>query len=83
MRWGNSPGPGPGFLPIVLGVAGVVVATLLLAGSFQKRKRAMEKEDLPSQDKEARKGLIRIFGYIAAPAVLIALYEALGSLGCK
>ena len=78
--------PGPGFFPIVLGAAGVVIASLLVAGSFLKQQRAKKKElpseeqELPSRDKEARKGLIRIFGFIIALTALVSFYEVLGSL---
>jgi len=36
--------PGPGFFPIALGAAGVVIASLLVAGSFLAQQRATKKE---------------------------------------
>ena len=43
LEMGELSRPGPGLLPVVLGAAGVVIASLLVAGSYLKQKRE-EKE---------------------------------------
>ncbi len=81
LEMGELSRPGPGLFPLVLGAAGVVIASLLVTSSYLQQKREGKKEP-PSFDqmKESKKGLLRIVGYILALAALVCFYELLGSL---
>jgi hypothetical protein len=85
LEMGELSRPGPGFFPIVLGAAGVVIASLLVAGTYLQQKKEREKEapprgiESPSQEKDARQGFIRIVAFILALTALVGLYEILGS----
>ena len=86
LEMGELSRPGPGFFPIVLGAAGVVIASFLVAGTYLRQKKVREKEmapggiESPSQEKEDRQGFIRIVAFIITLMALVGFYETLGSL---
>jgi hypothetical protein len=91
LEMGELSRPGPGFFPTVLGAAGVVIASFLVAGTYLRQKKEREKEvppggiESPSAEKdakEARQGFTRIVAFILALTALVGLYEILGSLVC-
>jgi putative tricarboxylic transport membrane protein len=81
LEMGELSRPGPGLFPLVLGAAGVVIASLLVAGSYLRKKREGKKEP-PSLDQvqESKKGFLRIVGYVLTLTALVCFYEVLGSL---
>lgn len=73
IKFGSMTEPEAGFMPVVLGVAGLIVSLALLAGSLQ--------ETVSKQAAEiSREGKMRFIGCVAVCIIFIPVFEILGTI---
>jgi hypothetical protein len=71
--------PGPGFLPVILGVCGAVISMILACGTYREIKKSKannEKQESNGMDKPT---LIRFILYVIACLAYTLLYEKIGT----
>jgi len=83
LPFGKVTHPGAGFLPVVIGSLGVIIAAWLLCQSclaWMKRKKTAGSS--PQREPYNWPNLMKIGLYVVTVAVIIALFETLGSVIC-
>lgn len=73
IKFGSMTEPEAGFMPVILGAAGLTVALILLAGSLRETVRR-KAEAIPKEGKR------RFFGCIAVCMLFIPVFELLGTI---
>lgn len=78
LEYGTLSAPGPGFLPIVLGFMGTILAACLLIGTFIIQKKSVG--DASSDEPKSSASYRPLVFYIATMAALIVLFEVIGAI---
>lgn len=74
MPFGSLRKPGQGFIPVILGVMGIIISLWLLLNCIRvKEKSHIENEEI------TKKGLLRFLGYVTSIIAYILFSEIIGT----
>lgn len=81
LRMGNVNAPGPGFLPLGIGIGAIIMAVIVLTNSLLKMKKEKLKEQ-PNQEEDSPEVINnrRVFLFVLGIVIYTAIFEVAGFL---
>lgn len=83
MKFGTLAKPGPGFLPVFLGIAGIIISAALLIGDYLRAKKEPANTKVKEKKglfEENREGKLRLIGYVVCVILFVPMFKYLGTL---